>query len=186
MQLQYQFNQRDLGHGAAESAVHPIVMVALVVTIILMLWRPRKNIIVPLLLCTFLVPRGQVIVLAGAHFYIRLVLVLVGFVRVVLGRFQIAGGLNGIDKLFIGWIVYRVMAATITNWPSGTMEQLSFLLQGLCGYFLFRYLIQDEEDIARAAKTLAIITIILGAGMVYEYLFRVNLFGEILGGVPVT
>jgi hypothetical protein len=186
MQAKFEFNQRDLGHGASESVLHPVVAVALLVTIVLMLWRPRKYVVVPLLLCTFLVPRGQEILLAGAHFYVRLILALAGFIRLAKDRFRIAGGLNVVDKIFIVWACYRVFAAVITNWPSGNMEQLSFLLSALCGYFFLRYLIQDEEDVVRAAKTMAVVALILGVCMMYEQHSLINPFGKYLGGAPMT
>lgn len=186
MQAPLEFNQKDLGHGAAGSMLHPLVAVALLVTIILMMVRPRKYVIVPLLLCTFLVPRGQELLLAGAHLYVRLIVILVGFVRLAKDKFHIAGGLNSIDKIFIAWACYRVFAAIVTNWPGGTNEQLAFLLQALCGYFLMRYLIQNEEDVARTAKTLAVCALILGASMMLERAVMVNPWGYYLGGTDVV
>jgi hypothetical protein len=186
MQIPLDFNQRDLGHGAAATNLHPVVLVALLVAIVLLLVRPRKYLIVPLLLCIFLVPRAQQVLIVGAHFYVRLILILAGSIRLITGKFKIAGGLNGIDKVFICWVLYRVFAVTLTNWPNSTMEQIFFLLQSLCGYFLLRYLIQDEEDLLRTAKTLAITAAILGASMLYEHIFSINLFGTYLGGAPIT
>ena len=168
MQAPLTFDQKDLGHGAAGSVLHPLVALALLITIILMVFRPRKYVIFPMLVCTFLVPRGQEVMLAGAHLYVRLILILVGFARMMKDKFHIAGGLNSIDKVFIAWACYRVFAATVLNWPSDTNEQLAFLLQALCGYFLLRYLIQNEDDIARAAKALGISALILGLSMIYE------------------
>jgi hypothetical protein len=186
MQVHSEFNERDLGHGASETVLHPLVVVALLVAMVLMLWRPRKFAVIPLFLCAFLVPREQQVLLLGAHFYIRFILVLTGFVRVVQSGFRIAGGFNIIDKLFLVWVSYRFFAATITNWPTGTMEQLQFLLQAICGYFLLRYLIQNEEDVARAAKTLALCAFILGVCMLYEKHSQINPFGMYLGGAPIT
>lgn len=184
MQAQLEFNQRDLGHGASGTVLHPIVAVGLLITIVLMLRRPRKYVIVPLLLCTFLVPRGQEVMVAGAHLYVRLILALAGFVRVAKDRFLIAGGLNSVDKIVIVWACYRVFAAIVTNWPVGASEQMALLLSVLCGYFLLRYLIQTEDDVVRAAKTLAVIALILGISMVLERRLMVNLFGYYLGGSP--
>ena len=186
MLIQYQFNQRDLGHGASGTVLHPAVAVALLITIVLILRRPRKYAVIPLLFCVFLVPRGQEVLLLGAHFYVRLIVVLAGFIRLVRDRFRIAGGINAVDKIFIAWVSYRVFAAIVTNWPAGTMENLAFLLQALCGYFLLRYLIRSEEDVATAAKTLAATAIILGLCMVYEYFTFVNPFGTYLGGSPIA
>jgi hypothetical protein len=180
------FNQRDLGHGASGTVLNPLVALAVLVTLVLILRWPRKSVIVPLLLCTFLVPRGEEIMLAGAHFYVRLILVMVGFIRVVKDKYRIAGGLNSLDKVFIVWACYRVFATVVTNWPTGVMEQLAFLLQSLLGYFLLRYLIQDEEDVARTAKTLAVTAFILGLCMLFEHHFLVNPFGAYLGGAPTV
>jgi len=185
MQIHSEFNEPDLGHGSTGTILHPIILVALVVAIVLMLWRPRKYVIVPLLLCIFLIPRGQVVVLAGLHLYIRLILVLGGFIRVVTGGFRFAGGLNNTDKFFMVWVTFRVFAGIVTNWPNGTMEQLYFLVQAVCAYALMRYLITDEEDIARAAKAFAVIAAILGGCMLYEYSYLINPFGA-LGGAPVV
>jgi hypothetical protein len=182
-----EFNQRDLGHGASETVLHPAVMVALLIAIALMLWRPRKYAAIPLMMAIFLIPRGQQILFAGVHWYVRLILILVGFARFAQAKFQIAGGMNGVDKAFILWALYRTVAVTLTNlstWPNGAAEHAAFLLQACCGYFLLRYLIQDEKDIARAAKALAVVTVILGACMLNERLRGVNVFGY-LGGAPL-
>lgn len=181
MQIHYEFNERDLGHGSTETILHPVVLIALVVAIVLMLFCPRKYAVVPLLLCTFLVPRGQVIVVAGVHFYVTLILVLAGFIRVIAGKFRFAGGLNTIDGLFIAWALYRALAIVLTNWPDRTMEQVAFLVQAICGYFLFRYLLENVESLTSAARTFALIAGILGACMLYERTFLFNPF-SILGG----
>src|SRR5665213_91153 len=101
MQTTLDFNQRDLGHGASETILNPVALVALLAVIDLLLWKPRKFLIFPLLLGIFLIPRGQQILFAGAHFYLRLILILVGSIRLITGKFKIAGGFNGIDKVFI-------------------------------------------------------------------------------------
>ncbi len=44
---------------------------------------------------------------------------------------------------------------------------MAFLLQAFGGYFVLRYLIQDEDDIARAAKALAVAAVILGVCMLH-------------------
>ena len=186
IQATLDFNQRDLGHGASETVLHPLVALGCLIAIVVMLRGPRKYSVVPLCLCIFLVPRGQEILLLGAHFYVRIILILAGFVNVVRDRFKIAGGLNTIDKLVIVWASYRVFAAMVTNWPSGAMEQLAFLLQVLCGYFLFRNAIRKVDDIALTTKTLAVIAMVLGLCMLYEHHFRENPFGVLLGGAPTV
>jgi len=185
-QIQHLYNQRDLGHGAAATILHPAVLVAMLVAIALILWRPRKFAIASLFLSVFLIPRWEVVVVAGLHFYIRLIIILAGFILVIRARFAIAGGLNSIDKLFMVWVLYRAFAVTVTNWPVGVLEQIYICLQAYCGYFLLRYLIRSEEDIRRAAKALAITAAILGVCMVYEQISHTNPFDALFGGMPTS
>ena len=55
------------------------------------------------------------------------------------------------------------------------------MIQAFGGYFLLRYLIQDEEDIVRIAKALAVVAAILGACMLNEHIRNVNIFGYLRG-----
>ena len=167
--------------------MHPAVMVATVVTILLMLLLPRKYVVIPFLLCVFLVPWGQQIYVAGMHWYVALrILMLAGFVRLARAKFQVGGGLNGIDKAFILWATYRGVCQVLLFPQRGmVIYQAAFWLEAFGGYFLLRHVIQDEEDIARAAKTLAVLAVILGACMLNEHIHHVNVFG-FLGGAPIT
>jgi hypothetical protein len=175
------FNQRDLGHGASETILHPAVAVVLLFTIVLMLRLPRKYAAIPFLMTAFLVPRGQEIYFLGQHWYALRILILTAFVRLFRAKFQVGGGMNTVDRIFVLWACYRVGAILLTNWPSGAGEQAAFLIQVFGGYFLLRHLIQDEEDIARAAKALAIVAAVLGLSMLDEHIRNVNIFGY-LGG----
>jgi hypothetical protein len=147
---------------------------------------PRKYVVIPFLLITFLAPRGQELYVAGMHWYVLRIVILAGYVRLVGAKFQVAGGLNGIDKVFILWAICRGVCPALLL-PQGGMliNQGAFWLEAFGGYFLLRYVIQDEEDIARAAKTLAALAVILGACMLNEHFHNVNVFGY-LGGAPIT
>lgn len=181
MQIDLDFNQRDLGHGATHTILHPAVLVALVISVVLIWVLPRKYVIAPLLVIVFLVPRGQVILLGGLHWYVRLIVLLVGGARLLREKWKIAGGINSIDKLFVVWLLYRVAAALSTNGTADLAEQLYFGVQATCGYFLFRHLIRNVDDIAQTARTFAIIVAILGLCMLYEHSRNLNIFGY-LGG----
>jgi hypothetical protein len=177
----------EFGGGVNYTIMHPAVLVVTVVTILLVLLVPRKYVVIPFLLCVFLVPRGQQLYVAGMHWYVALrILMLVGLVRLARAKFQVAGGLNGIDKAFILWAICRGVCQVLLFPQRGmVIYQAAFWLQAFGGYFLLRYAIQDEEDIARAAKTLAVLAVILGACMLNEHLHHVNVFGY-LGGAPIT
>ena len=178
------FHQRDFGQGPSDTLLHPVVLVALVIACALILLLPRKYVVIPLLMAAFLIPRGQELLIFGQHFYTLRILILTGFVRLVAAKFYIAGGMNVIDKLFILWASYRATAFMVTNGSGAVSGQVAFLIQALCGYFVVRHLIQNEADIARAAKTLAVVALVVSAFMVSEHFRRLNIFGY-LGGVAL-
>src|SRR5208283_3099405 len=148
----------EFGGGVHYTVMHPAVLVVTVLTILLMFLLPRKYVVIPFLLCVFLVPEKQEIYVAGMHWYVALrILMLVGLVRLARAKFQIAGGLNGIDKAFILWAIYRGVCQVLLYPQRGmVISQAAFWLRAFGGYFLLRYMIQDEEDIAWAAKVLAV------------------------------
>ena len=186
MQVHYEFNQRDLGHGASDTVLHPAVAIALAITIVIILWRPRKYAIIPFLLCTFLVPRGQEVLLLGAHLYVDRILLLTGFLRAILGKFRVAGGWNTLDKLFFAWVSYRTFAMIVTNWPNDLMALLNFFVTAMCAYFFLRCLFRTENDVLTATKALAVVVTVLAASMLYENRTYINPFGMYLGGVPTV
>jgi len=182
----YGANMPAYGGGATDTVLHPVVMVALVLAAILLSVLPRKYAVLPFLLVVFLVPRGQQIYFAGQHWYALRILVILGLVRLARGKFQVAGGMNGIDKVFIVWAICHGVNAVL-HYPEAGMvaAQAAFWLEAFGGYFLLRHLVQDEEDIAWAAKTFAVLAFILGACMLNEKIHGLNVFGY-LGGAPLT
>jgi hypothetical protein len=174
------------GGGATQTIMHPAVMLALVLAIILLLVLPRKYAILPFLILIFLCPRGQQFYLAGQHWYVLRILGIVGLVRLAKEHFEISGGLNGIDKAFIVWAIYRGICPVLQFKEVGLIPgQVGLWLETFGTYFLLRHLIQGEEDIARAAKSFALLALILGACMLNETIHKVDVFGY-LGGAPLT
>jgi hypothetical protein len=101
-----QIDPNAFGHGAAGTLLHPVVIVAMIATIILTLVLPRKYAVVPFIFCVFLTPVGQQLFIAGGHFFVLRILVLFGCLRIILAKIasktEIAsGGFNGVDKIFL-------------------------------------------------------------------------------------
>src|SRR5690348_10103870 len=92
------------GGGAAASILHPLVALWLLIAIILIFSLPRGKVIVPFLIAFFMIPVGQVVVLAGFHFTALRVLILAGLARRLTfnkssgGKYP--GGFNRLD-----WVV---------------------------------------------------------------------------------
>lgn len=178
----------DIGGGATVSLLSPIVLVGMLVAIILILVLPRKYVIVPFLLCTFLVPLGQQVVLGGVHWLVCRILVLAGLLRLIAMKFNlkgslISGGFNSVDQAFFGCALFQAVAVTLLYMQSQALiNQLGFLIDWLGTYFLLRCLIRDRNDIYIALKALAVVTVVLGIFMVREQYTLQNAFG-VLGGV---
>lgn len=179
------------GGGASHTILHPLVAVALVVTIALILLLPRKYVMVPSLLMVFLVPFGQVVVLGGVHFTVYRITVLFGLVRLAItrlpaGRGRLAGGFNTIDRAFTLCALFTFITFILNYMETQALiKGLGNLLDALGGYFVLRFLIQDREDIQRAIRVFAVIAVVLAVCMTYEQVSHKNVFG-LLGGASVV
>lgn len=179
------------GGGATDTLLHPIVVVAMILAIILILVLPRKYAVMPLLLVTFTVPFGQQFVIAGLHLFVSRVLILAGWARLLAtkapsetGKF--AGGFNTIDRAFLCTVACQATAVILLNHQfAATIYEFGVIWDYLGGYFLFRFLIQDEHDIYRAIKVMAVVTVIVSVGMIIEQMKVRNIFG-MLGGVNLV
>jgi hypothetical protein len=177
------------GGGAAESILHPMVALILVVTIALTLFGPRKYVIIPWLSTALLVPFGQVLVLGGVHFTVYRIIVLFGLVRLAKTRLQagtgwLAGGLSGIDRAFALYSLFTLITFSL-QWmeTQAFIKGVGNLLDSLGGYFVVRFLIRDRETMRRTIKVMVVITIVLAACMISEQVTHNNAFG-LLGGTP--
>lgn len=170
------------GGGASETTVSPLVLAALLVGIVLIVFLPRKKIIVPFLLIGILCPPGQTVVIGGIHLFVVRILILFGCLRMMTIRLTgakvLVGGLVGIDKAFSGWAVSHAVAFMLLyRQGDAIVNQFGFLWDCMGGYFLIRFAISDEDDVRLATRIFALISIISAAGMLYEQLFAKNLFG---------
>jgi hypothetical protein len=180
----------QFGGGLQETLLHPIVLVAMVVSVVLILSLPRKYVIVPVLLTSMLAPVGQQLVLGGFHLFVPRVLILFGCIRMLWSRLsshtEIAtGGFNSVDKAFTLWATFRVLTAIVLFASMAAVTgECGFIWDAFGGYFLLRFLIRDRDDITLTAKVLAVVAIVVGGGMLNEKLHSQNIFGY-LGGVPI-
>jgi hypothetical protein len=178
------------GGGVSQSTVHPAVVVAMLIAIVLTLLLPRKYAVLPLLLMAFLVPMGQQFVLGGLHVFVLRIVILAGLARMMISggalRTRLAGGFGKLDKLLVLWAFFHALSfillfrelAAVTN-------QVGVVWDSLGAFFVLRFLIRDSQDIERIIKTLAGIAAVLAVCMLNEHFHHVNVFGY-LGGVPIV
>jgi hypothetical protein len=176
------------GGGANETVLHPAVLIAMLLAMVLFFVLPRKYVIVPVLVTMFLIPFGQQFLVAGVHLFVCRILILVAFIRALGSKVpnqksSYAGGWNSIDTAFTYYVVISA-AATMVQYPDvgAFVNQIGFLWDYLLGYLLIRSLIQDEQDTFLVIKCFAGLMVLLAAAMVIEQMEMVNVFG-LLGGV---
>lgn len=160
----------------------------MVLAIVLIILLPRKYAFVPLLLGTFTIPLGQVVVLAGIHFTVLRVLILTGLLRRAITKSsqRFTGGFNSIDRFTVLWTVASFAIFSV-QWmeTQAFINSLGDLLDRLGGYLVLRFMIQDREDVKRTLKVFAAICVIMGICMMNEHVTLRNVFG-LLGGVSLV
>jgi hypothetical protein len=177
-----------IGGGATDSILSPIVLVGMLIGILLMLLLPRRFVIVPFLLCTFLIPLGQQVYLGGVHWLVGRILILAGLLKISISRVAskgnfLAGGYNSIDRAFLWCTLAESICVVLQYMQSQALiNQFGFLIDYLGAYFLLRALIQDKKDIYTAIKCMALLCVMLAFFMVREQQTLHNAFGT-LGGV---
>jgi hypothetical protein len=145
---------------------------------------PRAWAPVPLLAGACYMTLGQGIEVAGLNFPIIRLLLLAGVVRVLVRGERPAGGLLGMDKLFLAWGAWAVLASAFHDSPGATLQfHLGMVYNAFCIYFLTRCFCQTEEDLYRLVRVSAWILVPVAAEMVFEQLTQRNLFA-VFGGVP--
>ena len=179
------------GGGASETILHPLVALALIVTIVMIFALQRKYVVIPWLLTVFIVPFGQVVVLGGVHFTVYRIAVLFGLARLAKTKLsapanRIVGGFSAIDTAFTLCALFSFISFSL-QWmeTQALIKSLGNLLDALGGYFVLRFLIRDAGEVKRAIKVLAVVAMVLGVCMMNEQLTHKNVFG-LLGGTLVN
>jgi hypothetical protein len=145
---------------------------------------PRPWAPMPLLAGACYMTLGQGIEVAGLNFPIIRLLLLAGVVRVLVRGERPAGGLLGMDKLFLAWGAWALVASAFHESPGATFQfHLGMVYNAFCIYFLTRCFCQTEEDLYRLVRVSAWILVPVAAEMVFEQLTQQNLFA-MFGGVP--
>jgi hypothetical protein len=181
-----------LGGGLTSTMLHPAVLVAMLIAVLLILWNPKKYGVASLLFVAFLVPMGQQFVIGGLHVFVVRIVILVALIRCLFSMFfshmrAFPGGLTTFDKVFMCWTFFHVISFLfLFSFSSGALvNQVGFIWDVLGGFFLLRFLIRDEDDIEGVIKTFSWIAAISAVCMLNERFRFQNVFG-FLGGAPIV
>ena len=176
------------GGGATNSVLHPMVLVAMLVTILAILLLSRKIGLGAFLFSTFLIPGGQQILVSGMHVFVFRIIVLVVLIRAIHASASrrvslLSGGWNSIDSVFFLWVCFHVVTFVFLYADGEALiNQLGFVWDYLGAYLVLRYLVQNEQDVDTAIKCFSFLAVIFAICMVREQMTGQNFFG-LLGGV---
>jgi hypothetical protein len=179
------------GGGVSDTVLSPIVLVAMLIAMVLILVLPRKYVIVPVLVSIILIPGGQQVYVIGVHWLVNRLITLCALARIGVMKFRSkkdvsAGGFNAVDRAFLGCAICEAIGFILQYMQSQALvNQFGILIDTLGAYCMMRVLIQNEKDIYRALKVLAVLTLFLGVCMIREQQTLKNVFG-FLGGIQLV
>jgi hypothetical protein len=168
--------------------LHPLVLIAMIIAIIVILGCSRKLALYALLFSTFLIPLGQQVFIGGVHLFVHRMIIAAGWIRLARDRRSqgerlLGGAWNALDKAFVCYVIWRVVAFFALNSDTAAISnQIGFVWDYLGCYVVVRHLIQSEEDVTQTLKAFAYVVVVLAICMVAEQATGRNVFG-LLGGV---
>ena len=175
------------GGGIGETVLNPLVLVLVLVVGMMVLIRPRVNIIAPLLAAFILIPMDQILLIGSLHFPMLRLLTLFGFVRLVGEKLSsggkiFSGGVNKIDLAVISFAIITAVAGVLLFQEWGALiYQLGNIYTIFGVYFLLRYLVRDECDVIRMFRALAYVAAVVAVVMTWEMITGHNPYA-LLGG----
>jgi hypothetical protein len=183
------FSSARYGGGAAETEILPFTLLLLLVASGFILLLPRKYAALPFLLASLTIPDGQVIVVAGLHFTVFRLLILMGWARLIASRLlfnrqKVGFRISSIDRAVIWCTIVNVVAFTLRYLDiPAFINRIGFVFNTMGSYFLLRFLIRDWNDADRLLKLFSLICAALAVLMIVEQETGRNLFA-VFGGVP--
>ena len=158
-------------------------MIVLLVMVGLTWTLPRRLAFCPLLILTCIMPLGQELVIAGLHFTLFRIVMLVGVVRILVRGEAAQFRWTRLDKIFAWWVVVSVIFGSLSKPSVGLfVNRMGDAYNAIGSYFFFRCVILDFEDIVTSVKALLLGSLPLAACMVVESRTGHNPFA-IFGGV---
>ena len=120
----------------------------------------------------------------GLDFFNIRILIVIALIRFLVKGEYGEVLLNPLDILLVGWAVSAIVFYTILWQTPGAFLRLSGQMLDATGiYFTARLFIRSSDDIHRIIRSLAVIIIILGCLLIYEWFNGKNIFAW-MGSIP--
>lgn len=174
--------------GGGDTFITPLALGVLLLACMLILLLPRRYVVIPFLFAGLLMTVRQQIVVAGFHFAIYRLLILIGWIRILCDTCSTRRNpfprINSLDKAILLWALCNAIMYTILWRVVGAfVNRLGFLYATIGCYFLLRYFIRDHEDVIRTIKVFSVVLLPIAIVMCVEHLTGWNPL-SVLGGVP--
>lgn len=149
-----------------------------------LIWSlPRRRAVLPLLITVSYMPLGQMFVVAGLHFQLLRILLLLGVCRVFLRGENKQLVVTKLDKLFMWWVAVSLVMGMFT----GTfITKAGTMYDAIGSYFLLRCWMRTTDDIRDILKFAGWMILPLALSMIVEKFTRRNIFAVFGGVLPVT
>jgi hypothetical protein len=163
--------------------VNQATIVLCLLLVVLVLFVPRRLVLLPFIIATCLVPMNQEIIIADLNFTVLRFCVLAGLVRFVVRNEIRHIRWNVFDKLVLAWSVVGSIVYVI-QWGStdAVVYKCGMMFDCLGMYWLFRNAITCWDDIIRVIRYFAFFAII-SAPLIMLEKFQQRSFYEIFGPV---
>jgi hypothetical protein len=158
--------------------VTPAFIVLQIVLCVGILSVKKEHMIIPIIIAMCFLPADISIKIGGIDFQAIRILALVGIIRIYSGSQYKTVKFNTIDKLFFfvilcGSVVYIIASK---NTFGAFIYKCGVCIDSLFLYIVIRYIIQSEENIRLAVKTISVCVIVLLPFTLFEYFSGTNLF----------
>lgn len=162
----------------------PVGLSFLVVMSILILILPRRVAALPVIITACYMTLGQSLVIGGLNFNSYRIIVFFGWVRLILRKEIMGSDFNFFDKtvawfVLVGFVTGTLLLPTMDNF----INRGGYVYNVILGFFLFRFLIRDIDDVILIFKAMAILMIPFAVLIMLEHSTGRNIF-SIFGGVP--
>lgn len=161
----------------------PVGFLILICMSIVMCFVKSRNALIPLLITTCYMPLGQMFVVAGLHFPLFRVLLLVGWCRVLIRREHSELKLVVLDKIFIWWSLTSLVFGILVD-PSVDrfINRSGQVYDAIGAYFLIRCWLTNMDGLVNLVRFLSWMILPLAISMIVEKNTGRNIF-SVFGGV---
>jgi hypothetical protein len=174
-----------------QTFLNPAVLVAILIAGVFICFGSRKQAAAAFLAASLLIPTDQVLLIGSLHFFMLRLLIVFGVIRMVREKAgsKLAIFSHGINKIDIAVILSTIFMAVngslLFRESAAVINQIGNVYTVFGVYFLLRLVIRDGEDVVSAIRTLACITVVVAAVMIYEQATGHNPYA-MLGGARVS